>query len=410
MSGHGKAGLFVDRDVEEVEIAVAHFHSYYRARTPSSGDRRVRFPDQADEVRNLYCVVDIMDVFTPEHRLRVPTADAARWSASTKALLLAIETANSALNQAVVPLRAPRRLVERALWRLRAKRFVAAYESTKERIDNDLLRAFRDFRAQMSDLPAHLEAGQARETRERQERATLLANGLDESAWGYYLDTADGERTMSIFLRSLDPAERSSWVSAPVETGLALEQILSAVAEELSNHRETFVSWEPHTDQALNEHSSHGWPHYIAARLMAMATEPDAAMWAYTVTESSRARWFEIQLLLDSTSAIEPQSQLEGEAGITLDHVQAALAEERTHHPSTIAAWDSDTSQVLKTWHGCSSPEDAWQALTGKSIVTYPPQQKPSRHSHGPSTNYADGSHSSGFDTGGHSGSFGTSF
>ncbi|MFC4530412.1 hypothetical protein [Sphaerisporangium dianthi] len=422
----------MNTDDGEVWIDIDHLPPFDRASIWYYTIARARadFWDEVDEIRRLYCVVDLATGRPPTYRLRASAADAARWSAATRAMRLAIETANSELGQALKSLTPPPRWGHRVLWRFREKRLAAAYEISTQRVHDDLHGACLDFRAQVSDLPAHIEAEQAREAQERQGRATVLAGGLNEPAWGYFIHEGTS-RILSIFLQTLEPAETPSPESARVRTGLTLEQILSAVAEELSLHRQTLISWENGTERALAEQSpSPGWSHYIAERLMAMACESDAPLWAYTVTEEDGRRYFEIQLLCDTIFGIEDRSLIREEAGVTLDRIQAALAEERAHHPPTIVLWDWETSEVLEEWQEGGSEEDAWQALTGQSIVAHPPQpcheRKASPHSYGPSGNYygpsgnyADGlppggfdsgGHSGGFDSGGHSGGFGTSF
>jgi hypothetical protein len=82
-------------------------------------------------------------------------------------------------------------------------------------------------------------------------------------------------------------------------------------------------------------------------------------------------------------------STVDGEAGLTAEQLNAAVARLRADDPYVAFSWSVQTSQALRDRAGTASVTAAWQRLTGVEITDPPPRpqppQPPRQTFHGPS-------------------------
>lgn len=239
--------------------------------------------DEVTRIRSLYCATE---GGTPE-RLRhgelpfvdASAADAQRWYAATEAFQRAMARVTEQRDAAQRHLHWVRG-VARPFWKarhaLRNRRLRATYDATMERLRQDVLSAYRDFREQAGDLTPYVHAEierRERERRERQEqreeerrrrepgermeRAAAMAGAPGEPVWGYtLLETRPDSHYFQIYLQTLEEVRDPR--GGVAQTDLTPEQVQAALTEERLRDRYTVVMWSHQTRLALEEWHASG--------------------------------------------------------------------------------------------------------------------------------------------------------
>ncbi|MFF8770629.1 hypothetical protein [Kitasatospora sp. NPDC015120] len=229
--------------------------------------------DEVREIRHLYCAVDAI---TDHHRLpslprvTAPAADAQRWNAATEAFQRSIartEEQASAARRHLRWVRPAARPFWKTRYALRNRRLRRAYDSTMERLGNDVRTAYREFREQAGDLTPYVHAElerrerESREWREQRERETreraparaaAMAEAAGRPVWAYTLRAGTrGDGSFTIHLQTVEEVREPR--GAVTRTGLTAEQVQAALTEERLRDRYTSVLWSSETALALEE-------------------------------------------------------------------------------------------------------------------------------------------------------------
>ncbi|MFF2354819.1 hypothetical protein ACFVVL_34275 [Kitasatospora sp. NPDC058115] len=234
--------------------------------------------DEIDEIRRLHCAVDATTDPRGYDRLppvTAPPADAERWNAATGALQRSIARIDEQEEAARRHLRWVRPAA-RPFWKtrhaLRNRRLRATYDSTMERLRDDVRTAYRTFREQAGDLTPYVHAELERQERESREwreqreretrerapaRAAAMAEAAGRPVWGYTLvPRTGGDGSFTIHLQTVEEVRGPR--GGVARTGLTPEQVQAALAEERLRDRYTSVMWSSETELALTEWHASG--------------------------------------------------------------------------------------------------------------------------------------------------------
>lgn len=107
---------------------------------------------------------------------------------------------------------------------------------------------------------------------------------------------------------------------------------------------------------------------------------PDDAVWRYhrhfcSVPAAGR----DLAVLDIALDALDPcdDEAVAGEAGLTYDQVNAALARIRTVEPYLDVSFSPRTTKLLSAKIGAANPREGWQLLTGAEITDPPSRPQP---------------------------------
>ncbi|XRQ09871.1 hypothetical protein ACN3XK_02895 [Actinomadura welshii] len=242
-------------------------------------------PESATEIlaRNRYIAVD--DALSWEFhtgvapsQLRAPAADVERWLAATRTLVQRTREISFAKDAARYR-RYPRygTIGRRIRWRIRhprgRSRTEEAYRAVRDRLDGEMVTAYREFDERAGDLADHVRAEierrereyrrreKERERRERRERAQRAAalGGPDDPVWSCSLRAYPADqRSIIIWVSALDTHYDTLYGVPPLRNVTARE-IQAEIARQRAKHPYTTVEWGIETTRAMRERRRGGY-------------------------------------------------------------------------------------------------------------------------------------------------------